>query len=408
MSLRKSEIRSQKSGEKSHTPEPGVASRSLKPMDNETRTQDSILAMKLIGSNPPASIAGVDELPGKTNYFIGNNPGKWRTNIANYAEVRYAGVYPGVDLVYYGHQGQLEYDFAVAPGADPKAIRLALDGRNSVASPDSSLLRGSSLRLATNGDLVMRIAGGEVRFHKPVVYQPADSNTGTGRLAVECHYRLTGRRQVMFEVASYDRARPLIIDPTLSYSTYLGGTGDDEGTAVAVDAGGNAYVTGLTASVDFPITAGAFQTTYANNTDAFVSKLDPTGSVLVYSTYLGGSNSDFGESIAVGISGQAFVAGQTASTDFPATPGAFQTKCAGTCGTKTPDAFVTELNPTGSALVYSTYLGGTGFDQANGIALDSGGDAYVVGWTASTDFPTTPHAAQTGMAAEITMPSSPS
>ncbi|HEY6274643.1 MAG TPA: SBBP repeat-containing protein [Terriglobales bacterium] len=342
--------------------------------------------MKLIGSNPHANMEGVDQLPGKTNYFIGHDPQKWRTNVPNYGKVRYAGVYPGVDLIYYGNQGQLEYDFVVAPGADPSEIEL-----------DVGAAQAASLRLDANGDLALGIQGGEVGFHKPVAYQPAPtpgSGIRTERAPVKCHYRLTRRNRVMFEVASYDRTRPLIIDPTLKYSTYLGGTANDEGTAVAVDTLGRAYITGQTSSVNFPTTAGAFQTRYGKDTDAFVTKLNSAGSGLVYSTYLGGSSSDFGESIAVNASGDAYVTGQTDSTDFPVTPGAFQTKCAGACGTKSPDTFVTELNSAGSALVYSTYLGGTSSDQGNGIALDSSGNAYVVGWTDSTDFPTTAGAAQ--------------
>jgi len=350
-----------------------------------------IVRMKVLGGDLMAQVTGTDELPGKSNYFIGNDRSKWRTNVANCAKVRYSSVYPGVDLVYYGHQGQLEYDFVVAPGADPKAIRLAVDGRN----PDSPPQARGSLQLATNGDLLLRIAGGEVRLHKPVAYQPASvPNAGAGRLDVECRYQLTGRNHVTFDVGSYDKARPLIIDPTLAYSSYLGGTGKDEGTAVAVDTLGHAYITGETASVNFPTTPGAFQTRYAKNTDVFVTKLNANGSGLVYSTYLGGSNSDYGESIALDPSGNAYLAGQTLSTDFPTTPGSFQTQCGGGCGASAADAFVTKLNAAGSALVYSTYLGGSRSDQGNGIVLDSSGSAYVVGWTNSTDFPTTAGAAQ--------------
>lgn len=186
-----------------------------------------------------------------------------------------------------------------------------------------------------------------------------------------------------------------MIDPTLGYSTYLGGSGQDEATAIAVDSLGDAYVTGQTLSVNFPTTAGALQPNNQGLANVFITELNPGGSALVYSTYLGGISSDAGESIALDAAGDAYVTGQTSSADFPVTPGAFQSTCAGTCSTANPDAFVTELNAAGSALIYSTYLGGTGFDQGNGITLDPSGDAFVVGWTGSKNFPTIPGSAKT-------------
>jgi hypothetical protein len=375
--------------------------------------------MALVGANPNAPSSGVDELPGRSSYFIGNDPKKWRSNVPSYAKVKYENVYPGVDLVYYGNRGQLEYDFVVAPGSDPGVIRLgfgvrqlaaALSGRSWLKSnephsdsPEQAPASESgakpphskAFRLAANGDLVVKISGGEVRFHKPVVYQPSRTSKPESRIPIAGHYKLSRRDQVTFEVGAYDRTKPLVIDPTLGYSTYLGGSGQDEATAIAVDTLGDAYVTGQTLSVNFPTTAGALQRANKGLANVFITKLNPSGSALVYSTYLGGSSSDAGESIALDAAGNAYVTGQTSSADFPVTAGALQSTCAGTCSTANPDAFVTELNAAGSALVYSTFLGGTGFDQGNGITLDPSGDAFVVGWTGSKNFPTIPGSAKT-------------
>jgi hypothetical protein len=224
---------------------------------------------------------------------------------------------------------------------------------------------------------VLRIADGEVCWRKPIVYQEKDGR----RQEIAVHYVIKHKNRVGFEIADYDLRKPLFIDP-LIYSTYLGGSDADAGLGIAVDSSGDAYVTGNASSPDFPTTPGAFQTTY-NNGDAFVSKINPKSSALVYSTYLGGSAYDYGQGIAVDSSGDAYVTGFTASTDFP-TMNPLQP----TFGGGYSDAFVTELNPAGSALVYSTYLGGSGNDYGQGIAVDSAGNAYVTGQTASTNFPT--------------------
>ena len=324
----------------------------------------AVLRVKLAGANPKPQLTGEDELPGKVNYFIGNDPRKWRTNIGTYAKVRYREVHPGIDLVHYGNQRQLEYDFVVAPGADPKAIRLGFEG-------------AEKMEIDARGDLLLHTPEGDVRQHKPLIYQESD---GT-RTEVSGGYSLSRRNQVSFEVGKYDRGRPLIIDPTLSYSTYLGGSGSDVGNAIAVDSARNAYVTGATGSTDFPI-ASPFQAAIGGSSDAFVTKLNATGSALVYSTYLGGSSSDYGLGIAVDSAGNAYVVGDTNSTNFP-TASPFQAAIGGSY-----DAFVTKLNATGLALVYSTYLGGNINDVAAGIAVDSAGNAYVTGYTASTNFPT--------------------
>ena len=219
-------------------------------------------------------MTGEEELPGKINYLIGKDPSKWRTGVATYAKVRYEQVYPGIDLVYYGNQRQLEYDFVVGPGADPARIRLRLAGAR-------------KMYVDGKGQLVVQTAGGAVRWNKPEIYQEVDGQ----RRSVKGKYVLRRGHELGFEVAAYDTARPLIIDPTLVYSTYLGGSGDDDGDGIAVDTSGNAYITGFTNSTNFPTTAGAFQTTSVAYSDAFVTKLNPTGTGLVYSTYLGGSSS---------------------------------------------------------------------------------------------------------------------
>jgi len=336
----------------------------------EART--AVLRMKFENANAQAGARGLDELPGKTNYFIGNNPGKWRTDIPTYAKVRYPNVYPGVDLTFYGNQRHLEFDFAVAPKADPGRIRLALEG-------------ASRLRTGPEGDLIAEVGGGTVRFHKPVIYQPetASGRASSARRYVEGGYVLNSNGRVSFKVADYDKTRPLIIDPMLSYSTFLGGTGDDKGSGIAVDPSGNAYITGTTASTNFP-TLSPISASLAGKSNAFVAKLNPSGSALVYSTFLGGNQLDQGNAIAVDSSGDAFVTGSTSSGDFPTTSGVLQTAFAG----GQTDAFVAKINPAGNALTYATYLGGTGNDVANGIALDASGDAYVTGSTSSIDFPT--------------------
>ena len=267
--------------------------------------------------------------------------------------------------------------------------------------------QGVPLRIDANGDLVVATEGGEVIFHKPVVYQPGLSSVAGSSLVtrhsslVQGGYRLEGNNHIRFEVGPYNHSKPLVIDPVLAYSTYLGGSGRDDGYGIAVDASGNAYVIGSTRSSNFPTTSGAFQTTCGgqcefDEADAFASKLNAVGSALMYSTYLGGSGADSGRSIAVDASGNAYVTGITHSSDFPTTPGAFQTASAGN-----GDTFVSKLNAAGSALMYSTYLGeevgGNPDDsgEGDGIAVDASGNAYVTGMTSFSDFPTTPGAFQT-------------
>jgi hypothetical protein len=324
----------------------------------------TIVRMQLAGANAVPRVGGAKELPGKVNYFIGNDPASWRTNVPTYAKVKFEGVYPGIDLVYYGNQGQLEYDFVVAPGVDPNQIRLKFDG-------------AGKLRLDEKGDLLLGSAGEEVRFEKPVVYQEVAGR----QQAVEGGYMLASGDRIGFQLGEYDHSQPLVIDPVLSYSTYLGGGGFDSGKGIAVDASGNAYVTGLTTSTNFP-SANPIQSTLGGAENAFVTKINPTGSALVYSTYLGGNNVDYGSGIAVDAAGNAYVTGGTTSTNFP-TANALQATLSGSA-----NAFVSEINASGSALVYSTYLGGSGGDEGMGIALDGSRNAYVTGATTSLNFPT--------------------
>jgi hypothetical protein len=365
----------------------------------------AVLRMRLMGANLSPRVKGVQELPGKSNYFFGKDPGKWRTNISTFAKVSYEEIYPGISLVYYGNParpGELEYDFVVAPGIDPKAIKLAIQGATKVT-------------VDARGDLVAQLDGQEMRLHKPLIYQREKNKSNSRRHSIDGSYVLAGDNQVAFKVSAYDSHEALVIDPVLEYSTYLGGGGDDLGSpsgvqGIAVDPEGNAYITGATDSVDFPVTPGALQTKLLGGSgvfgcfifqvrhplpgDAFVTKLNPSGDAIVYSTYLGGSDDDCGEGIAVDPSGNAYVAGETLSTDFPITKGAFQPACA-SCSSGLVDTFAAKLNRDGSALVYSTYIGGNNADLFPMLALDRFGNLYIQGSTFSTNYPTTNGAFQT-------------
>ena len=366
--------------------------------------QETVLRMRLEGANPTPRAAGLEKLPGVVNYFIGNDPTKWHTNIPTYGKVEYKNIYSSIDLVYYGNQGKLEYDFVVSPGADPNQIKLAFEG-------------AENPRLADNGDVTLTVSGADLYLKKPLVYQQDEKGrkqlvagnyillaTDSPRAGDPLHspeQRVPFTPHVAIQVASYDRSRPLVIDPVLAYSTHLGGSGGDQGFGVAVDAVGNAYVTGFAGSSDFPTTAGAFQTAFGGGeADAFVTKLNPTGSALVYTTYLGGDGFDQGHGIAVDATGNAYVTGHTFSTNFPTTTGTVQPGFSGVSSI-IGDAFVTKLNATGSALVYSTYLGGGDDDEGFGMAVDATGNAYVTGQTLSTNFPTTAGTVQPGFAGTI-------
>src|SRR5713226_3034128 len=318
--------------------------------------------MRLVGAKP-ARLEGRHPQPGKVNYFVGDDPSAWRTGIPIYRQVASIRALPGVDLIFYGSQRQLEYDLKVAPGADPRAIRWVFEGP-------------SGLRLDSDGSLVVAVGSAEVRQARPRVFQ---SLSRRRQREVSGEYIITGENEVAFRLGDYDRSKALTIDPVLVFSTYLGGTGSDSGNAIAIDASGNAYVAGDTESTDFPV-ANPIQFAIAGRRNAFVTKLSPTGT-LVYSTYLGGGGQDSAFGIAVDGAGSAYVCGETRSSNFP-TQAPLQALSAG--GT---DGFVAKLAPSGSQLVYSTYLGGSRNDHANAIAADATGAAYVAGDTTSTNFP---------------------
>jgi hypothetical protein len=338
----------------------------------------AVVRMQIVGGNATPAPTGMDELPGKVNYFIGNDPSRWHADVPTYAGVQYHSVYPGIDLVYHGNQGQLEYDFVVAPGADAGRIALNFAGADHVS-------------VDGHGELFVEAGGSQIRETKPVVYQEVDGV----RREIAGSYVLGRGQKVSFQVGAYDRSRALVIDPLLGghtpdpdriqkvyppepFTTYLGGSAYDSGDAVAVDGDGNTYVTGETNSADFPATNGYWWG--GGYPDAHVSRFNEYGG-LEYCTYLGGSGADKAFGIAVDTSGNIYVTGSTNSPDFPVTD---QTTLAD--GT---DAFVTEIDKNGSVLTYSTYLGGSKDDGAWGIALDSARNAYVTGSTASSDFPTT-------------------
>ena len=334
--------------------------------------ESAIVRLRLDGANPNPISRPEELLPTKSNYFFGNDPSKWRTNVPNFGKVLYRDVYPGIDLTYYGHQRQLEHDFIVRPGADPGLIAMSVSGPGS---------------LTTNrqGDLILKLPHGQLRLLKPQIYQTINGRRHT----IAGHYTLSAGKKVGFAVSRFNHSLPLVIDPVLSYSTYLGGSGADVGRGIAVDTSGNIYVTGFTDSTNFPLARAEQDHAYGTHA-AFITKMNADGSALIYSTYIAGGIDDQAYAIAVDGSGAAYITGQTSSPDFPVTAGSFQPAFAG----GNDDAFVTKLAPDGSSLVYSTFLGGaaptpyrTAYDGGYGIAVGSDGSAYVAGYTFSMDFP---------------------
>ena len=258
----------------------------------------SVVRLAFEGSEP-VEIAGEDLLSGKANFFIGNDSAGWATDIPTYGAIRYKDLYPGVDLVFKGREGYLKHELVVSPGADPAQIVMTYSGQD-------------NLSLMEDGSMQLRTAAGNLTDSAPVCYQIINSS----RIIVEGHYRIIDGQRIAFEIGSYDRGSPLVIDPALVYSTYLGGNSGEEGYRIAFDGSGNAYITGGTLSTNFP-TKNPIQASQAGVRDAFVAKIDANGSALVYSTYLGGNSFDYGNGIAVDGNGNAYITGGTLSANFP-------------------------------------------------------------------------------------------
>ena len=341
----------------------------------------SVIRMRLDEANSTAQVSAAQPLPGKSSYFIGNDPSKWRRDIPQFGRVEYTSVYPGVDLVYYGHEGQLEYDFRVAPGADSSQIALSFNGAS------------AHIDAGNSGDLILSTANGDVHFHAPHIYQPATDNAGNAEKTITGSFRQLADNKIGFNIGNYDRGRELVIDPTLSYSTYLGGSGTEGFVHVAVDSSLNIYLTGATNSTNFPVTNGS---TLAGTQNLFISKINPqnagTGnSQLVYSIYLGGSGVDTPAGIQVDSNFGIYVAGSTSSPDFPTTASnAFNPgPVTGNHGFLSKiSAAQTPTNPPSLVytLTYSTYLAGNGADNVTGIAIDATNqNAYVTGDTTSNN-----------------------
>ena len=431
------------------------ASAVLDLRDDKERSVGLVQFSLVGGTDGSARLEPVGPMTGRVNYFIGNQRERWLTDIPTYGKLRVGSPYPGIDLIYYGRQTELEHDIVVSPGADPDSIRFAFQGVNAM-SVDGA------------GALILAVGSHKVRWRKPEIYQEVQG----ARRIIPGAYRIHGARQVGFAIGDYDRSRPLVIDPVinyatylgrqgnetashlamdsagnvyltgwtssqeypatpgavmpparvgtgkaiitkvpasgtgLTYSTYIGGVGDDSGLAIAVDGAGNVYIAGTTISQDFPVTATALQKQFGGGAraipvmmgDCFVAKLNPAGNALLYATYLGGNQPDACRGIAADASGNAYVTGLTGSTNFPVTEGAFRQTYRGGAGqewVQSADAFVAKINPAGTALVYSTYFGGAGDDWGLGIAVDSSGSAYVTGFTTSSSLPVTPGAFQT-------------
>ncbi len=414
----------------------------LLPNKRNSNYSTSAVRIRLLDTRPGATTRASEPLQTRTNYLIGNDPRHWNTNVPTYGRVAYQRVYPGVDLVYYGKNGELEFDFAVAPGADPRAIHLTLEGAEASAT--------------SNGDLVLRANGMRIMLCKPRLYQFADSQ----KRSVEGRYAIDQHNRVSFVIGNYDKTKKLVIDPVLAYSMMIGGGWPDSGGAVAVDSAGYTYIAGNTLSANFPVTPAAFDSSCGTDTvcnqyskngshfryqDIFVAKLTSRGT-RVWVTYLGGSADDTASGIAVDGNGYAYVGGYTNSSDYPAsplggappkqTPFAFVTKlnpvgssiiysvrfcsqctaagitvnsagetfvAGGTSGSFLAtsnafqgtarggtDGFVAKLNAAGTSLVYGTFLGGSLDDTVSAITVDGSGNAFVAGFTGSSDFPTTP------------------
>jgi hypothetical protein len=330
---------------------------------NDPPQAAEVVRMHFAGANAQPDVVGLQALPGISNYFVGNDPDQWHTDIVSFAKVRYSQIYPGIDLVYYGSAGDIEYDFVVQPGSDPAAIRLSFEGT-----------RGMSVNPA--GELVLALSAGELRQKAPVMYQQGPD----GATLVAGRYVLHGN-QVGFEIGGYDHSRALVIDPVLVYSTYLGGSGLDQATSLVVGPTGDAYVAGMTSSTNFPI-QGTPTSTNGGGQDLFVTKLSLTGASLTYSSYIGGIGTEVANDIAVSGAGTVYITGSTDSIDYPVVTPTIAAQVGGT------DAFLTKLTSAGNAIEFSTYWGSTGFEEGTAVTVDPADNAYIAGNTSAPDFPT--------------------
>ncbi|HSK72208.1 MAG TPA: SBBP repeat-containing protein, partial [Pyrinomonadaceae bacterium] len=349
-----------------------------------TLNSSIVLKMKLHGANPAPQISGQDEIPAKSNYFQGNDSQNWRQDVSNFSKVRYEEVYPGIDQIFYGNGRELEYDFVVSPGAETDKITVSFEG-------------AENLKIDENGDLILNVRGEEIRQKKPFVYQ----EIGGERREIAAKYSIQNPKSkiqnpmVGFEIGEYDPSKMLVIDPILVYSTYLGGSGSDLGTDIAVDGEGNAYITGLTWSANFPVKNAVKSVADTNRGDVFVTQINSSGSEIVFSTFIGGSVGDIGHGIDIDNQGNVYVTGVTGASidfnDFP-TVNAYDNTFGGT-----DDVFLLKLNPAGNQLLYSTYLGGSNTDVAYEVKVNkTTGEAVIVGDTLSvSQFPTTSGAYRT-------------
>jgi hypothetical protein len=341
------------------------------PTESETPRNGVAVELSFVNASPNLTPEGVLPQPGYHHFYKGNDSSKWNNGVPHYKELRYPAVWEGVDLEISGSQDGMKMNWVLDRPDRASSVRLRWVGAD-------------SLEIDVTGNLLVHHALGTLTDLSPIAYQEIDGE----RKPVDCVYRLFGSFELGFELTgSYLEDIPLIIDPILTYASYLGGSLTETGRGIAVDTQGCAYVTGTTTSVDFPVTPGAFQTTYGGDTDAFVTKFASNGASLIYSTYVGGSGIEPYNFISLDTEGCAYITGRTTTTDFPITPGAFQT----TSGS----IYVTKLAPDGSSLIYSTFLGFSGAGTGNGIAVDSQGHAYVAGYTSDLNFPVTPGAFQT-------------
>jgi hypothetical protein len=347
---------------------PGELVLSLPRPVAESASTPTVVRARFEGANT-AEMVGVERLPGIVNYFSGNDATEWRTHIPTYAAIVYRELYPGIDLRYDGENGALKGTYIVAPSADPNLIQFTFEGVD-------------RLEIDEQGDLILYAPDGEIRQEAPYICQESDGI----EQAIAGRYVLKGKHLVGFQIADYDSTKPLLIDPSLGYSTYLGGSSSDGGASITVDASFHIFLTGGTGSTDFPTENPAQETYGGGSGDVFVTKLDRHGTGIIYSTFLGGSDYDWSSGIVVDEEGNAYIVGTTESSDFPTTAGAFDRSFG--AGPFAEDAFVVKLNPTGSELVYATYLGGSSPEEGHGIAVDGDGNAYVTGPTQSEDFPT--------------------